>query len=191
MDNSRRKERFEKKVRQKENKIEKVNFVGGISSMAALACTLSAVVSVSAGFLSQYTIDKDMDSIINEVSETFEYNAFIREKKDNLYDKLVTGKISYEEFKTQYESLYSKEAILDYCVKSKEVGLFHVVDEYEDAKSNVDILTNVVTPIAAGCAAATGANVLLMNAIEKKYRGDIAKLQKEGGLLETAEMCED
>ena len=135
-------ENLEKKYRD----IEEINFgalmlagIGGGATIMAGVIGGTGAIAANIGYHSLETQVVD--------SESFE--AMNIDKRNAIIDDFTTGKISYTEYQSKLDALYSREAVVDYAKNSGNTQLAQTANSYEKSKDMGDTVLSRGVPMMA------------------------------------------
>lgn len=176
---SRRQQRLEKKEQVLEKKANSAReaeigtlvFTGVTAGCAVVATLMGA----TAGLVS----DAVMDYTAQGVYENDSFQAHAREKAKELTDKLTRGEISYQEFKKQYEAIYSTGEVIRYSKTAGDEKLTSVVEDYNESQDMMDTMFTKAVPGFLGLGVVGVGGLAVTEAIRKKYELKLALAKKQ------------
>lgn len=144
---------------QKIQKLADAQRVAAVAGVAAMAMGIASFgVATTVGTISHFSMEKSKASIVNGES----YQQFVSSDVDKLMADFSAGNISYTEFKTAYDKLYSFDHLKKYAEVSEDHSDNVLVTNYENSVDFSNNMLGRATPICcgAGVVSLMGAEVL-------------------------------
>ena len=147
------------------------------ATTGAAAC-LTGVLSMMVGCFFGLDADVGKMNIGSDSLKSEEYQSTIREDIDRLCTELSEGKISYSQFKEQYEELHSIDKGYAFAKENNLNGFESRISENEEDRAIANGLWNV-GPIVETTGLATIAGYFVCDGIVKSRSKKIGKLMEE------------
>ena len=153
--------------------------VGATGATLAALGTLSGIVSGCAGLCFHADANSQLRHLENKTKETVSFDTFVSEKQQQLKDDFAQGKITYIEFKEQYEKAYSTNNIREFAKETNNEVLQTQLSEVDDNKRiGTDLLTKGLGT-SVGVGAIGYLTALGFDKLETKHANQQKKLREE------------
>lgn len=161
-----------KKVQRCNDLFEACTLFGGITCAFALVATL---MGGAAAITSDITMNETAQAIY--ASDGFQNSA--REKLDQLSADLAAGKISYAEYESASNSLYSVDSVIEYSKTANDKDLNSFLESYYESKDLANATFTKGVPVFAGTTAVAAAGAAAAYSSSKKNKKKLEEMQAE------------
>ncbi|MBE5738912.1 MAG: hypothetical protein E7354_04220 [Clostridiales bacterium] len=172
-----------KKLEKKSDRIDRFQEASTIvAGIAGAGAVISLICGGAAGAMTCLT----ENIYAPEVIESGDFELSIMERRNSLIDALASGEISYEEFKSGYENLYSPAEAMQYASTADDPSMQAMAKSYYKTKDFGETTLKKAFPLMAGLSVAgTGAywvTETIKSRYDRKIREAIDSQDKEDSL---------
>ena len=169
-----------------EKKSNKTNTVQDASTIVAGIAGAGAIISLICGGAAGAMTCLTENIYVPEVIESGDYELSIMDRRNALIDSLANGEISYEEFKSGYENLYSPAEAMQYASTANDPSMQAMAKSYYKTKDFGETTLKKGFPLMAGLSiAGTGAywvTETIKSRYDRKIRMALDSQDKEDSL---------
>lgn len=166
-------------IKERNKLIKKEKFANDVREGAVLTGGLfagMATIGLFMGGAAEIGANLVMNEKMAEIHSNADFQLWVRDMSDILLNDLMSGKISFEEYKTSVESLLSEDGIIAYSQISQDENLLNFAKSYNQSKDLSKQTFKKGLPIFASMAGAGGAVAYIADKSKKKAEEDVVRL---------------